>query len=145
VTEAFEAGPYVPTDEDRASVEAWFAEYDALAAKAEIERLADMAVFPLNVVSDDSRGDGVAAQWSREQYLETMAQVMGGGAEDFRMESTRTPYFLSASLVLVITEATMTWQGGGERVRYADLLIKQDGKWRFQTMVQSGWGDNLRS
>jgi hypothetical protein len=144
VTEAFEAGPYVPSDEDRASVEAWFAEYDALAAKADIERLADLAVFPLNVVSDDSRGNGVAAQWSREQYTRTMAQVLSG-AGDVRMESRRTPHFLSANLVVVVTEATMTWEGGGERTRYADLLIKQDGRWRFQTMVQSGWGDNLRS
>ncbi|MEV5412965.1 nuclear transport factor 2 family protein [Thermopolyspora sp. NPDC052614] len=138
------AEPYVPTDEDRASVEAWFREYDALAAKADIERLADMAVFPLNVVSDDSAGEGVAAQWTRERYVETMAQVMGGGG-DVRMESVRTPHFLSAGLVVVITEATMTWEGGSTRTRYADLLIKNDGKWRFQTMVQSGWGDNLRS
>ena len=69
--------PYVPTDGDRASVEAWFREYDALAAKVDIEKLADLAVFPLNVVSDDSSGDAAAAQWTREQYMETMAQVDG--------------------------------------------------------------------
>jgi hypothetical protein len=28
-------------------------------------------------------------------------------------------------------------------VRYADLLIRRGGEWRFQTMVQSGWGDQL--
>ncbi len=138
------AEPYIPTDEDRASVEAWFREYDALAAKVDIEKLADLAVFPLNVVSDNAAGEAAAAQWTREQYMATMAQVMGG-AGDVRMESVRTPHFLSAGLVVVFTEATMTWEGGGRRMRYADLLIRNDGRWRFQTMVQSGWGDNLRS
>ena len=139
-----EAGPYVPTDEDLASVEAWFREYDACAARGDVERLADMAVFPLNVVSDDAAGEAAAAQWSRERYVETMAHVIGTGG-DVRIESTRTPHFLSASLVVVVTDAVVTWDGGGARTRYADLLVKIGGRWRFQTMVQSGWGDTLRA
>jgi len=135
--------PYVPTAEDLASVEAWFREFDAHAAKGDVERMADMAVFPLNVVSDDPSGEGAAAQWTRERYVETMRQVMGGGGGDLAMESARTPVFLSAGLVLVTTEAVLTWPGGGQRVRYADLLIRRGGEWRFQTMVQSGWGDQL--
>jgi len=130
VDPVIEAGPYVPTDEDLASVEAWFREYDACAARGDVERLADMAVFPLNVVSDDAAGEAVAAQWSRG---------------DVRIESTRTPHFLSASLVVVVTDAVVTWDGGGARTRYADLLVKIGGRWRFQTMVQSGWGDTLRA
>lgn len=140
---AFGGGPYEPTDEDRASVAAWFEEYDARAAAVDLEKMADLAVFPLNVVSDDSTGAGVAAQWTRERYVAAMAQAMGG-AGDVRMTATRTPSFLTASLVLVVTDATMTWDGGDRRVRYADLLIRNEDGWRFQTMVQGGWGDNLR-
>lgn len=139
-----EAGPYTPTAEDVASVEAWFREYDACAARKDIERLADMAVFPLNVVSDDAAGNAAAAQWSRERYVATMRHVIGEGG-DVRIESTRTPHFLSAALVVVFTEAVVTWEGGSARIRYADLLVRNDGRWRFQTMVQSGWGDELRS
>lgn len=37
---------YTPTAEERASLDAWFQEYDAHCTKADVERMADMAVFP---------------------------------------------------------------------------------------------------
>lgn len=134
---------YIPTDEDRASLDAWFAEYDARSAKRDVERMAEMAVFPLNLVSDDSAGDGRSAQWSREQYVATMTHVMGEGSEDITFTSTRTPVFLSPSLAVVFTDSTMTQEGWSQQLRYADILIRRDGKWAFQTMIQGGWGDNL--
>ncbi|MER6305864.1 DUF4440 domain-containing protein [Streptomyces sp. NPDC001739] len=134
---------YVPTTEDRASLDAWFAEYDAQSAKRNIERMADMAVFPLNLVSDDAAGNGRSAQWDREQFVATMTHVMGDGSEDIGFESTRTPVFLSPALAVVFTDSTMTIQGETQQLRYADILIRQDGKWAFQTMIQGGWGDNL--
>ncbi|KAA6223619.1 nuclear transport factor 2 family protein [Streptomyces albofaciens JCM 4342] len=134
---------YVPTDEDRASLDAWFAEYDAQSAKRNVERMAEMAVFPLNLVSDDAAGNGRSAQWDREQYVATMTQVMGEGNDDITFESTRTPVFLSASMVVVFSDSTMTQAGRTQQLRYADVLIRRDGEWAFQTMIQSGWGDNL--
>ncbi|CAM5487467.1 MULTISPECIES: DUF4440 domain-containing protein [Streptomyces] len=134
---------YVPTDEDRTSLDAWFAEYDAQSAKRNVERMADMAVFPLNLVSDDAAGNGRSAQWDREQFVATMTQVMGEGNEDITFESTRTPVFLSASMAVVFTDSTMTHAGEATQLRYADILIRRDGKWAFQTMIQGGWGDNL--
>jgi hypothetical protein len=32
-----------------------------------------------------------------------------------------------------------------QTMRYADVLVKVDGKWKFQTMAQSGWGDMLKA
>ncbi|MFG3114497.1 nuclear transport factor 2 family protein [Streptomyces sp. NPDC048197] len=134
---------YVPTTEDRASLDAWFAEYDAQSAKRNIERMAEMAVFPLNLVSDDAAGNGRSAQWDREQFVSTMTHVMGDGSEDIGFESTRTPVFLSPAIAVVFTDSTMTIQGETQQLRYADILLRQDGKWAFQTMIQGGWGDNL--
>ncbi|WP_030798081.1 DUF4440 domain-containing protein [Streptomyces sp. NRRL S-337] len=134
---------YVPTTEDRASLDAWFAEYDAQSAKRNIERMAEMAVFPLNLVSDDASGNGRSAQWDREQFVATMTHVMGDGSEDIGFESIRTPVFLSPAIAVVFTDSTMTIQGETQQLRYADILIRQDGKWAFQTMIQGGWGDNL--
>jgi hypothetical protein len=133
---------FQPTEEDRASVAAWFDEYDAHAGNSDVERMADMALFPLNVVSDAEAGNGSAAQWTRGQFVATMSHVVGGAGET-RMESERTPVFLTAQLVLVITNATFTTGEHVQPVRYADLLVKQDGRWLFQTMVQGGWGDQL--
>ncbi|GAA3034599.1 nuclear transport factor 2 family protein [Streptosporangium longisporum] len=138
----FGSGAYTPTAEDRESVEAWFAVYDAHSAKVDVERMADMAMFPLNVVTDGPDGDGLADRWTRERFTSTMAEVMGGGEQgDIEMRSVRTPHFLTANLVVVITDATVTMNGETHGMRYADLLVKSGGQWVFQTMVQGGWAD----
>lgn len=134
---------YVPTVEDRASLDAWFAEYDAQSAQRDVQRMADMAVFPLNLVSDDAVGNARSAQWDREQYIATMTQVMGDGSGDISFESTRTPVFLSSAMAVVFSDSTMTMDGETRQLRYADILVRRDGAWAFQTMIQSGWGDNL--
>ncbi|GAA3305764.1 nuclear transport factor 2 family protein [Streptomyces cinereospinus] len=134
---------YTPTADDRTSLDAWFAEYDAASGRRDVERMADLAVFPLNLVSDDSAGAGRSAQWDREQFVATMTRVMGEGDQDIAFESTRTPVFLSASMAVVFTDSTMTVDGRRERLRYADVLLRRDGRWAFQTMVQGGWGDGL--
>ncbi|MEU6117670.1 nuclear transport factor 2 family protein [Streptomyces sp. NPDC047117] len=138
-----EAGGYVPSEQDLREVEEWFARYDALSAGVDVEGMADMAVFPLNLVSDDSDGNGQAGQWSRAEFVRTMAEVMGGGG-DVTFESTRTPHFLSTGIVVVFTDAVFTVDGRSQSVRYADVLVRRDGGWAFQTMIQGGWGDQLR-
>ncbi|MGW1885201.1 nuclear transport factor 2 family protein [Streptomyces sp. NPDC001970] len=135
---------YTPTPGELTSIEEWFAEYDAASGRRDIERMADMAVFPLNLVSDDSAGNGASAQWDREQFVATMTHVMGDGTTDITFESTRTPVFLTSAMVVVFTDSVMTAGGTTQQLRYADILIKRDGKWAFQTMLQGGWGDNLR-
>ncbi|MDI3404540.1 DUF4440 domain-containing protein [Streptomyces cavernicola] len=134
---------YTPTAEDRASLDAWFAEYDAASARRDVERMADLAAFPLNLVSDDSAGDGRSAQWDREQFVATMTHVMGDGSEDIAFESVRTPVFLSPAMAVVFTDSTMTTEGRSTQLRYADVLIRRGGTWAFQTMLQGGWGDSL--
>ncbi|MGK5449960.1 nuclear transport factor 2 family protein [Streptomyces radiopugnans] len=139
---------YTPTEEDLRSLEEWFAAYDGLASSPtpeNIEHMADMAVFPLNLVTDGSDGDGRTAQWDRQRYTGTMNAVMGGGGdEEVRFESARTPFLLSPCLAVVFTDSVMTAAGGEEhRMRYADILVRRGGVWRFQTMVQGGWAGML--
>ncbi|MYY00107.1 nuclear transport factor 2 family protein [Streptomyces sp. SID486] len=134
---------YTPTAEERASLDAWFAEYDAASGKRDVRRMADMAVFPLNLVSDDAAGDGRSAQWDRDRFIATMTHVLGEGSADITFESSRTPVFLSSSTAVVFTDSTMTVDGRSQQLRYADILLRRDGRWAFQTMVQSGWGDHL--
>ncbi|MFH0241741.1 nuclear transport factor 2 family protein [Streptomyces sp. HK10] len=139
---------YTPTEEDLRSVEEWFASYDELASSPtpeNVERMADMAVFPLNLVTDGSDGDGRTDQWDRRRYTETMNAVMGcGGDEDVRFDSARTPFFLSPCLVVVFTDSVTTAGGEEHRMRYADILVRRGGVWRFQTMVQSGWAEMMK-
>ncbi|WP_231933370.1 hypothetical protein [Micromonospora coxensis] len=130
---------FVPDAADLAALDEWFRRYDALAEAGDVAGTAELAMFPLNTVTDDAAGEGSARQLDRAAYLEMMGGVLGGGG-DLRMESRRTPYFLTRSLAVVLTEAEFTVDGERQRVRYADLLVKVDGQWRFQTMVQGGWG-----
>ncbi|MFE2757029.1 nuclear transport factor 2 family protein [Actinosynnema sp. NPDC059335] len=123
---------FVPTDEDVAGVLAWFGKWDALAVAKDVEAMADMALFPVNAVTD-----GSAQSWDRARFLDDMAASLGEG--DVGMESVRTPVFVNANLVFVITDATITVGDHSQVVRYGDLLVKTDGQWLFQTMVQGGW------
>jgi hypothetical protein len=105
----------------------WFAKWDALAVKGDVEAMADMALFPINTVTD-----GSATSWDRDTFIREMGSQLGG---DVRMESTRTPHFINDNLVFVITDGTIN----GITVRYGDLLTKVGGDWKFQTMAQGGW------
>ncbi|WP_240957522.1 nuclear transport factor 2 family protein [Streptomyces barkulensis] len=138
---------YTPTEEELRSVEEWFASYDELASRPtpeNIERMADMAVFPLNLVTDGSDGDARTDQWDRRRYTGTMSAVMGGAEDEgVRFESARTPFFLSSCLVVVFTDSVMTAGGEEHRMRYADVLVRRGGVWRFQTMIQSGWAEMM--
>ncbi|CAM4083464.1 hypothetical protein GCM10009799_25490 [Nocardiopsis rhodophaea] len=135
---------YTPTADDLKSLECWFARYDERAEKSDAEGMVNMGMFPMNLVSDDSEGNGVAAQWTRDQYLKMLAHEVPDGSADLKTESVRTPVFLSAQLALVFTEATMTTKDGTVKMHYADVLVKSDGEWAYQTMVQSGWGDAMK-
>ncbi|MFC6090896.1 nuclear transport factor 2 family protein [Saccharothrix lopnurensis] len=123
---------FAPTGEDVAGVLAWFAQWDALAVAKDVEGMADLALFPVNAVTE-----GSAQAWDRERFLRDMAASLGDG--EVGMESVRTPHFVSADLVFVITDATITAGDFSQVVRYGDLLVKRDGEWLFQTMVQGGW------
>ncbi|WKG02577.1 nuclear transport factor 2 family protein [Mycolicibacterium sp. HK-90] len=131
-----QAGEFSPTAADVDAVLAWFARYDALAIDRNVEAMADEAMFPLNEVTD-----GRAEAVDRPGFVAQMAQQLGESS-DFAMESTRTPHFINENLVFVITDATFTADGFSQRVRYGDLLVKRDGAWKFQTMVQGGWGES---
>ena len=130
-----QACEFTPTAADVDSVLAWFAHYDALAVSKDVEGMADQAMFPLNEVTD-----GSAESVDRANFVAQMAEQLGQST-DFTMESTRTPHFINENLVFVITDATFTADGFSQQVRYGDLLVKCDGDWKFQTMVQGGWGE----
>lgn len=129
---------WTPSAADRAEIDDWFAGYERLVAARDFDAMADMAVFPLNEVTDDGAGNGSATQCSRAEFVAQMAEVMSG--PDVDMASTRTAHFLSAALVFVVTDAVVTHAGDSRPIRYGDLLVRSGGSWRFQTMVQGGWG-----
>ncbi|MDP3889763.1 DUF4440 domain-containing protein [Nocardioides sp.] len=122
----------------REEVLAWFDRYDRLVAAGDLDAMADMAAFPLNEVTDDADGFGIAGSCDRQKFLRQMREVVGGGA-DVTMQSTRQPTFLSPALCFVVTDTTFTVDGHEQQMRYGDLLMRTPEGWRFQTMVAGGW------
>lgn len=136
------AAGYAASEQETREVLDWFARYDALVAVSDLEAMADMAMFPLNEVTDDVEGHGIAGQCDRERFVAQLRDVVGG-AGDALLDSVRHPVFLSPSLVFVVTDATITAGGHTHRMRYGDLLVKTAAGWRFQTMVAGGWGARM--
>ena len=64
-----------------------------------------------------------------------------GSSRSSAGDPVRTPHFINENLVFVITDATITAGGHSHAVRYGDLLVRTGDRWRFQTMVQGGWGE----
>ncbi|MBP2478220.1 hypothetical protein JOF53_007092 [Crossiella equi] len=131
---------FTPSPEDVRGVLDWFDAYDRAAKEVAVARMADMALFPINVISTDESGNASAGSWTREVFIQRWTEILGSGG-DVQMESVRTPHFVSAELVFVVSDATFTAEGFTQTVRYGDLLVKRDGRWLFQTMVQGGWGE----
>lgn len=130
-----EQAGFVPSDGHVADVLAWFARYDALAVAKDVDGMADQAMFPLNEVSD-----GRAESYDRHRFTEQMVEQLHA-SNDISMDSVRTPHFINENLVFVITDATITADEFSQQVRYGDLLVRCGGEWKFQTMVQGGWGE----
>ena len=120
----------------------WFARYDALVAVGDLEAMADVAAFPINEVTDDADGHGLAGPCDREKFLTQMREVVGG-AGDVQMASERHPIFLSPALCFVVTDASMTVGEQTTQIRYGDLLVRTADGWKFQTMVAGGWHDHM--
>ena len=140
-TEQVPAG-YEATEAEVGEVLAWFERYDALVAAGDLEAMADMAMFPINEVTDDAAGHGIAAPCERERFLAQMRDAVGGAGE-VSSRSTRHPVFLAAGLVFVVTDAEITAGGETHHLRYGDLLVRTGEGFRFQTMVAGGWGAQI--
>jgi ketosteroid isomerase-like protein len=139
----FTATAFVPTEQQVADLLAWYAEYDAHAAKGDVEAMADMALFPQVVMTNDSAGECVAQEWDRATFVQAMGMATGDGTPP-GLQNHRDPVFLGPDLAVVVTNTTMTLDGQTQHMRYVDIMAKAGGKWRFKSMVQAGWGDMMR-
>ncbi|HYN95641.1 MAG TPA: hypothetical protein VES42_17480 [Pilimelia sp.] len=136
------AAPFAPTAQDTAGLLAWFDRYDAHAGRNETEAMADMAIFPLTVMTNDSAGEYVAQQWDRATFVQAMD--LGADAGSIELANHRQPVFLNGDLAVVVTDSAVTVAGQTQHMRYVDVLGKAGGEWKFTSMMQSGWGDMLK-
>jgi hypothetical protein len=133
---------FFPTEADTKSVMSWFENYDVLVENNDATKMIEEAHLPITVITDDSQGNCVAQQWDENAFR---ASIEGNvSSSDTKIENNRQPLFLNQNLVIVVTESIVTTNGEVQQMRYADVLVKQDGDWKFKCMMQTGWGDMLK-
>lgn len=140
----FTATGFTPSEQDTQSLLDWFARYDAHVQRNETDAMADMALFPIIVMTNDSAGDCVTQEWDRETFVQAMAMNTGGADHEMELKNEREPVFLNSDLAIVVTNSTVTMDGAQQHMRYVDIMAKKDGQWRFKSMIQAGWGDMLK-
>jgi hypothetical protein len=141
----FTASGFTPSEQDTQSQLEWFAQYDTHVQRNETDAMADMALFPIIVMTNDSAGDCVTQEWDRETFVQAMAMnTDGADPSDMELKNEREPVFLNSDLAIVVTNATVTTNGEQQHMRYVDIMAKKDGQWRFKSMIQAGWGDMLK-
>lgn len=133
---------YMPTEQQEREIHDWFVHYDALVSEGDVDAMADQALFPLNEVTDNPEGFGLATIVDRERFVTQMQETAAGSA-GMEVRNHRTVSFLSSALAFVVTDAVF---GSGEEavvMRYGDLMVRTPTGWRFQTMVAGGMSAEL--
>lgn len=136
---------FIPSESDTKSLMDWFAKYQSHVLKNELDEMAAMAAFPLAVVTDGSDGNYVSQDWDVATFKQAMDLTSQGvDLATITIENNRNPIFLGENLAVVITDAITTIAGESKQSRYADIMVKQGGVWKYKSMIQSGWGDMLK-
>lgn len=140
----FTATGFTPSEQDTQSLLDWFTRYDTHVQRNETDAMADMALFPIIVMTNDSAGDCVTQEWDRETFVQAMAMNTADPDQEMELRNEREPVFLNSDLAIVVTNSTVTMDGEQQHMRYVDIMAKKDGQWRFKSMIQAGWGDMLK-
>lgn len=128
--------------QDRKEITALIRAMDEAGRKGDLAAAAALVDFPVLMVTDDSKGQGAAVEWSREQWTRVMEpfykQPMTG-------KVTHKPIIFLASDSLATLNDTVTLTMGKKVMtsRNTTLLVRKDGKWLVKTMMEGGWGDMM--
>ncbi len=131
-----------PTDEKKSKreIEDFFKKDDDLSAKGEMEPMLELIDFPVYMATDTLSGKPEAKEYSKDEYVKMMKPFYENMPKDSKTKHKRAITLLSDSLAVVFDDFTMTT--GKQKVsgKNMSLLVNADGKWKFKTMVEAGWG-----
>lgn len=133
---------FTPSQADVDGVMEWFKKCDSLVASHDVGALVTQAHFPITVITDDSQGECVTQHWDEDAFRASLENNESNPSTT--IENSRQPIFLNQNLAVVVTESTVTTGDNVQRMRYADVLVKKNGEWKFKSMIQAGWGDMLK-
>jgi hypothetical protein len=130
--------------QDRKEIIALFQAMEEAGKKGDLEAAAALVDFPVLMATDDSKGEGMASSWSREQWVQVMAPFYKKPM-DMKVTHKPTVFLVTDSLASVGDEATMTMGGKKVVTRSSTLLVRTGGKWKVKSMAEGGWGDAMQN
>jgi hypothetical protein len=126
---------------DKQEIQAVIRAMDSAARTGDLDAAAALVDFPVTMMTDNSKGEGMGDAWDRERWVEQMRPLYGQGMKDMKITHKPTVFLLSDSLASVGDVATMTQGGKTITSRSSMFLVRRDGKWRVKAMAEGGWGD----
>ena len=117
--------------------------FDTAARTGDVDAAAVLVDFPVTMMTDDSKGQGMADSWDRERWTEAMKPTFGGAMKDTKVTHKPNIFLLSDSLAVVDDVATMTQGGKTITSRSSMFVLRKDGVWRVKAMAEGGWGDMM--
>ena len=133
--------PRKVTHEDKKGLDAFFASMEAAEMKGDMATSMAMIDFPVTMLTDNAKGDGMGGSWDKKQYSDEMTATMQAMPKDMKAKHSRKYIFLSDSLAMVSDTITATLDKKPTTWKSGALMIKKDGKWMMKAMVETGWGD----
>ncbi len=98
--------------------------------------------FPVQMVTDDWKGEVLTAEWDRETWLDRMAPLFANPVHEMQRTHRPNIFVISDSLANVDDQQTVHMGKSTVTIRSSSLVIRKDGQWRMKSVVESGWGDS---
>jgi uncharacterized protein (TIGR02246 family) len=124
-------------------IQAVFRAMDAAGRTGDLDAAVALIDFPVTMITDNSKGEGMGEAWDREKWMEVMKPFYAKPMKDMKITHKPDVFLLSDSLATVDDVATMTKGGKSVVSRSSTLLVRRDGQWRVKTMAEGGWGDMM--
>jgi hypothetical protein len=128
--------------QDKKEIAAVWKSMEAAQKKGDVNAAADLVDYPVLMMTDNSKGEGMGEQWTREKWIQVMEPFYKHPHPANMKPTHKTSIFLMSDSLASVNDVG-TYKVGGKpvTVRSATLLVKKDGKWLVKAMAEGGWGD----
>lgn len=137
-------GPWTRKVKDEKAVkkeiEEFFKKNEEAEKKGDMNAMLDSINFPVWMATDDSTGKTEAKAYDKDQYMAMMKPFYENMPKDVKTTHKPTVTVLSDALVQVSDDFSMTSGKTKMAGKNGGLLAKVGGAWKWQMMVEAGWG-----
>ena len=131
--------------QDKKEIAALWKAFEQAEKKGDLDAAAALVDFPVLMVTDDSKGQGMGETWNREQWVKVMEGFYKNPKPQMKATHKPSVFLISDSLASVDDVVTISMGAKKMTARNSTLVIRKDGKWVVKAMTEGGWGDLVGS